>query len=333
MIARLDLAAVADLKEALPRFAHRPVAHLSHLRPEQVVAYWLDEITEDLTDESSVAFVSRGRELIEGLVLYADSPWDTKVVGRRIGFLKHLAAKADDARSPDMLDALLDEAIRHATSRGTECLTCKIQPLQFAAVHALERHGFLLMDTILDFVLDFSRTPLEGMSVPKRANGLTTRLATPEDLPEVLAVSEKAFANHYGRYNSDTKMPQGTATKVYREWVRSSFRGWADWILVAEIEGRIAGFGVWKKASPLEVRHALKLGHYNLAGVHPDFSGQGIYTALAADGMRMTQSFARYLDGPVHVSNYPVHRALQKLGWKIAGARHSFHKWLPGVSA
>ena len=73
---------------------------------------------------------------------------------------------------------------------------------------------------------------------------------------------------------------------------------------------------------------ALKLVHYNLAGVHPDFSGRGFYTALAADGMRMTQSFARYLDGPVHVSNYPVHRALQKLGWKIAGARHSFHKWL-----
>jgi hypothetical protein len=105
------------------------------------------------------------------------------------------------------------------------------------------------MDTILDFVFDFSRTPLEGISVPKRANGLTTRLATPEDLSEVLAVSEKAFANHFGRYNSDPKMPHGAATEVYREWVRSSFRGWADWILVAEIEGRIAGFGVWRSSS------------------------------------------------------------------------------------
>jgi hypothetical protein len=250
MIARLDLAAIADLKKALPRFAHRPVAHLSHLRPEQVVAYWLDEITEELADESSVAFAARGRELIEGLVLYADLPWDTKVVGRRIGLLKHLAAKAEDARSADMLDALLDEAIRYAASRETECLTCKIRPLQFAAVHALERHGFLLMDTILDFVFDFSRTPLEGISVPKRANGLTTRLATPEDLSEVLAVSEKAFANYFGRYNSDPKMPHGAATEVYREWVRSSFRGWADWILVAEIEGRIAGFGSVEKGVP-----------------------------------------------------------------------------------
>jgi len=327
MIARLDLAATADLKKALPHFAHGPVAHLSHLSPEQVVAYWLDEITEELADESSVAFAARGRELIEGLVLYADSPWDTKVVGRRIGSLKYVA-EGDGARNSAVLDDLLDEVIRHAASCGMECLTCKVQPLHFAAIHALERHGFLLMDTILDFVFDFSRTPLEGISIPKRANGLTTRLARPEDLSEVLAVSEKAFANHFGRYNSDPKMPYGTATEVYREWVHSSFCGWADWILVAEIEGRIAGFGVWKKASTLEVRHALKLVHYNLAGVHPDFSGRGIYTVLAADGMQMTQSFARYLDGPVHVSNYPVHRALQKLSWRIAGARHSFHKWL-----
>jgi hypothetical protein len=49
---------------------------------------------------------------------------------------------------------------------------------------------------------------------------------------------------------------------------------------------------------------------------------------LAFDGMRMAQNVANHIDGPVHVSNYPVQRALQKLGWRIAGARHSFHKWL-----
>jgi hypothetical protein len=123
-------------------------------------------------------------------------------------------------------------------------------------------------------------------------------------------------------------MPSGIGTRVYDEWVRSSFAGWADWILVAEVEGAIAGYGVWKKASALEARHSLDIAHYNLAAIHPDFSGRGLYTALALDGMRMAQSFATRLDGPVHVSNYPVHHALQKLGWRTAGARHSFHKWL-----
>jgi hypothetical protein len=32
--------------------------------------------------------------------------------------------------------------------------------------------------------------------------------------------------------------------------------------------------------------------------------------------------------GPVHVCNQGVQRTLQRVGWKISGARHCFHKWL-----
>jgi hypothetical protein len=183
------------------------------------------------------------------------------------------------------------------------------------------------MDTLLDFLFDFSRTPMENISLPKRLNGLRVRLAQPPDLGEVLALSEKAFAKHFGRYHSDPKLPLGTGTKVYDQWVRSSFGGWADWILIAEVDDRIAGYAVWKKASALEVKHSLDIAHYNLAGIHPDFFGQGLYTALTLEGMRIGQSCAEHVDGPVHVSNYPVHRAMLKLGWTIAGVRHSFHRW------
>jgi ribosomal protein S18 acetylase RimI-like enzyme len=328
MIGPLDLAAVDELKEALQRFTPKPLAHLPNFTQQLREAYWLDEIASQLADESSTTFVARGVELIEGFVLYIDSPWDTKTVGRRIGFLKHLAVNSEESREAEIIDSLLGEAIRYAASRATECLICRVQPLEFAVIHALERHGFLLMDTLLDFLFDFSRKALVEINFPKRTPGLTTRRARPEDLPEVLSVNEKAFASHFGRYHADPKMPRGTATKVYREWVCSSFGGWADWILVAEIEGEIVGYGIWKKASALEASHSIDLVHYSLAGVHPDFSGQGIYTALAIDGMQIAQNFARYIDGPVHVSNAPVHRALQKLGWNIGGVRHSFHKWL-----
>ncbi|HEV8421828.1 MAG TPA: hypothetical protein VGQ40_00690, partial [Chthoniobacterales bacterium] len=96
----------------------------------------------------------------------------------------------------------------------------------------------------------------------------------------------------------------------------------------AEIDRRIAGYGIWKKPSRCEVSQAIDLAHYSLAGVHPDFAGRGIYSALARDGMKIARAEARFVDGPVHVSNFPVHRALHRLGWKIADAKHSFHKWL-----
>ena len=173
------------------------------------------------------------------------------------------------------------------------------------------------------------RAPLSTKSVRhNRLDGLHVRLANPQDLPELLALTETAFAKHFGRYNSDPKMPAGTGTKVYQEWVRSSFNGAADWILIAEVNNQIAGYSVWKKASALEVKHSFDIVHCTLAAIHPDFFGQGVYTTLTFEGMRMAQKFANHLDGPAHVSHFPVGRTKLKLGWKIAGVRHSFHKWL-----
>jgi hypothetical protein len=327
MIARLDLAAIDDLKNALPRFAHKPLAHLPYFRRDQVEAYWLDEIAWDLAHESSTAFASRAADRINGLVLYTDSPWDTKVVGEPVAIIKYLVG-ADDTQDSRVLDGLLEEVLQHAANRGIHCLMCKVQPLQFGAIHALERHGFLLMDTLLDFLFDFSSASFEKIAPPQPLNGLRVRAANPEDLSELLALTEKAFANHFGRYNADPELRPGTGTKVYQEWMRSSFCGSADSILIAEVDDKIAGYSVWKKASALETKHSFDIVHCTLAGIHPNFFGRGLYTTLTFEGMRMAHKFASHLDGPAHVSHYPVHRAMLKLGWKITGVRHSFHKWL-----
>jgi len=326
MIARFDLTAIDALKEALPRFTPKPLPQLPYLTRDQIEGYWLDDIIQELTNECSTAFASHAEDRINGLVLYGDSPWDTKVVGEPVAVIKYFVRTGeDDSR---VLDQLLNELLQHATSRGIHLLTCKVQPLQFAAIHALERHGFLLMDTLLDFLFDFTRMPFEKISPPQRLGELQVRLANLEDLPELLALTETAFAKHFGRYNSDPKMPAGTGTKVYQEWVRSSFSGAADWILIAEVNGQIAGYSVWKKASALEVKHSFDIARCTLAGIHPEFFGRGLYTTLTFEGMRIAQQFANHLDGPAHISHYPVHRAMLKLGWKIAGVRHSFHKWL-----
>ena len=330
MIVRLDLAAINDLREALLRFAHLPLAHLHHLNSDQRRAYWLDEISHSLANESSIAFGSIVSGIINGLVVYDDSPWDSRITGRRIGTLKHLAVTTDDPVGAEILNDLIDELTRSLANRGTQCVVCKVHPNELSAIHALEQRGFLLMDTLLDFVLDFSRTPIKEINLPRQDEQLNIRRANATDLPELMALSEKAFADYPGRYRADPRMPPGTAAKIYVEWVRSAFHGWADWILVAEVDGKIAGYGIWKKASETEEKNSLGVAHYNLAAIHPEFSGRGLYTSLAFDGMDIARDSAQHLIGPVHVSNYPVQHALQKLGWRVSGVRHSFHKWLSG---
>lgn len=242
--------------------------------------------------------------------------------------MKHLAVTPDDRAGSEILHGLIDELLRSLAKRETQCVVCKVQSNELTAIHALEQRGFLLMDTLLDFVFDFSRTPIEAINLPRRDEQLKIRRAKPADLPELMSISEKAFADYFGRYHADPQMPSGTATKIYAEWVRSAFQGWADWILVAAVDDIIAGYGLWRKALESEEKNSLSVAHYDLAGIDPEFHGRGLYTALLFEGMGIARDFAQYLIGPAHVSNYPVQHNLQKLGWRISGARHSFHKWL-----
>ena len=328
IIGRIDPAQIGVLREALPRFRFKPLSHLPYLKRAQVECYWMDEISEAVTDASSATFVASVSDRIVGFAVYAESPWDIRVIGRRIGAIKHLAAEVENSSDGKVVQALVEETVRHAAKCGIECLTAKVHPRDTATTHALERNGFLLMDTLVDYVFDFSLTPFNQVIAPRRTSGLSTRLGTPADLSEILEIAERAFKNHFGRYNADPRMPPGAAKDVYREWARSSFSGWADWVIVAEVRGKMAGYSIWKKASALETKHGIDVLHYNLVAIHPHFVGRGVFAALTYAGMQMFRDYASHLTSPTHVTHSAIHRLCFELGWQISGARHSFHKWL-----
>jgi len=328
MIARLDLAAIHDLRLALPRFARIPLSHLHHLNSEQRRAYWFDEISQSLAKESSIAFVSIVSGTINGFIVYNDSPWDSEIAGRRMGTVEHIAVAVGDDSGTETLRQLLDELTRSLADRGTQCVVCKVHSNELPTIHALEQRGFLLMDTLLDFVFDFSRVPTADTNLPGRDRRLKIRQAEPADMPALMAINERAFAGYFGRYHADPQIPQGTAIRIYTEWVRSAFAGWSDWTLLAEFDNKIAGHSVWRKTLERQDANSRGVAYCDLLVVDPEFQGRRLGTALMFDGMRIARDFARYLVGPVHVCNYSVQRTLQNLGWRIAGARHSFHKWL-----
>lgn len=324
-LARGDIDGWRDL---FSRLLHPPLGHLAHISPLQARAYWFAEVKRDLADQSAAAWIARTGDEPDGLLLFLDAPWESKVMGKPVGTLRHFSTAHEGGRGNETLQELLPCALQHAARRGIHCLTVKVQPSEIPATHVLERNGFLLMDSLLDFVFNYPATEISAESTAVVKTSATILPATEADLPAAVAIAEKAFADYFGRYHADPRISRAAATNFYREWVQSSFRGWADLILVAEIDRRMAGFGIWKKATELEDEHRLGLAHYNLAAIHPEFSGRGLYSALAAEGMARRQGLAAHLVGPVHVSNFPVHRALQRLGWKIRGARYSFHKWL-----
>ena len=293
----------------------------------QVESRWMEEVAELLSNEHTAGLVAEKDGTTLAFAIWAPLPWESALLGKSMRGIKYIGV-ASGMRDRDFIaDKLVGEVVYRASARDAAFLLCKTTSADTAIIHALESHSFLLMDTLLNFIFDFRAGGQKG-GVSHVPEGFALRLAKASDIESLVEVARASFAEHFGRFHADPRIGRAAATRIYEEWIRSCANGWADCILVAMHGDRIAGYSAWKKPSALDQRHGIRLGHFSIAGVHPDFFGRGIFGALTRDGMERLRSSADWIEGPTHIDNRAVQRGWLRLGWQIAGAQHSFHKWL-----
>jgi ribosomal protein S18 acetylase RimI-like enzyme len=316
-----------DDLERVRDFASLSFNNILKCSREQIESRWMNEIAELLSNERAAGLVAEIGETTSGFAIWTPLPWESGLLGKSMWAIKHVAV-ASRARDRNSIAAeLVAEVVHRASAQGAAFLLCKTTPADTAIIHALESHGFFLMDTLLNFIFDF-RASGEKQNAPHMPEGFVLRLATSSDIESLVETARASFAEHFGRFHADPRIGRAAATKIYEQWIRSCANGWADWIIVAVQRNRIVGYSAWKQPSALDQRHGIRLGHFSIAGVHPDFFGRGIFGALAREGMDRLRSSADWIEGPTHIDNRAVQRGWLRLGWQIAGAQHSFHKWL-----
>src|SRR5207247_354104 len=151
----------------LQKSRFKPSRFLSGEIGEGLTALWLAELAQLGESGDGEVFVARTTPAqVVGMAAYADLPWDTKVLGRAMGALRYVVADPDVTDRAAVVSELLERVIDVALSRGVEFLLCKPYTDDIVLVHALQQHGFLLTDTVLDYVYESSRDPLAD--VPRR---------------------------------------------------------------------------------------------------------------------------------------------------------------------
>lgn|GEM_PF-858739 len=316
------------IKQFLRGLDYGPVRYLNKNKTG-IGAYWINDIEYILeSNKGYVACVETDNKLV-GLAIYTDLPWESKILQKKMGAIKYLAVNNRNDTAMEITQKLLQKVTDMSKSLNIDFLMCKTHTNNVVLIHTLEKMGFLYMDTQLDYVYDFESPRFDSIHSPVRKKGFSIRLSVdPQESEELAEISHAAFSNHFGRFNSDPMIPDEQGAIIYGEWLKSSCSGWADWVLVAEKNGRIAGYSVWKKPSLREQKHGISLGHYSIGAIHPDFHGQKLFSVLTYEGMKLLQNHCQYIEGPTHINNYPVQRGYTNLGWKICDGRHSFHKWL-----
>lgn len=209
----------------------------------------------------------------------------------------------------------LAAALDDARAEGLDLLIARTSANDLAAAHALEDAGFRLMDSILYF-----RRPLADPSPPAAD---FVRLARLSDVDAVVAVAQMAFHDYPGHYRSDPRLPRELADGIYPDWARRSLTDQptvADRVLVAEVDGEIAGFGALKFQG--------EVADGTLFGVAPAWRGRGVYRELllaALDAARVAG--CTVMEYSTQLTNIPAQRTITRLGFTLDHAVFTFHRW------
>ena len=324
---RLSILSKGNAEKAA-RLATYSFSSLLGLDDSQIQSRWLEEIVDVLDQPGSGGFLLEDYEVTMGIVVWALLPWESEILGRQMSALRVLSVDHQSSDRDVYFDCLLKAALDSGSQNGNEFLLCKTSDLDDDKASALMKNGFELMDTLVDFVYALPKERSPSLQQKSIQGGFELRLATVADVDSLAEIARACFANHMGRFHSDRRIGREQATRIYEEWICSCARGWADWIILAVEETRIVGYSAWKKPSSLDLRHNIRLAHYSIAGIHPDFFGKGLFSTLTRAGMEMMEGHALWVEGPTHIDNHSVQRAYEKLGWKRLGTQTSFHKWL-----
>lgn len=317
-----------DNAEEAARLATYPFSSLLGLDHPRIQSRWLEELVDLLGQAGSGGLLLEDGKFTMGMVAWSLLPWESRILGRRMSTLRVLSVDPQPSDRAICFDCLIKAALDAGSQNGTEFLLCKVFDPDDDKASALIKNGFELMDSLVDFVAALPNERSLGLKRTSVQDGFELRLATAADVDSLAEIARASFANHFGRFHSDRRIGREQATRIYEEWIRSCVSGWADWIILAVKDTRIAGYSAWKKPSSLDLRHNIPLAHYSIAGIHPDFFGKGLFTTLTRTGMEMMQGHALWVEGPTHIDNHPVQRAYEKLGWKRLGTQTSYHKWL-----
>lgn len=177
--------------------------------------------------------------------------WDTEQFGAPAGRLDYLIVAPDGNRPPAIdprdtsanrrLFQVAQEAATamtvEADARGIRHLSARVDSRELPVLQALESAGFQLVDAILRFSLDASRWD----GAPPLPAGVRLRDAVESDITPLALLAANGFL--YDRFHNDPLLADGVADRVHAAWLTNAIRGTAgDGVLVAEVDGRPAGF-------------------------------------------------------------------------------------------
>lgn len=212
----------------------------------------------------------------------------------------------------------LASVLEFCKEKQVDLLISRCGSTDIASVHAMEKAGFLLMDTLV-----YLKKDLRDYSPQSFHSEVNYRTVKPDDIPQVVEVARSSFSGYRGHYHADPLLDAHKATEAYASWAERCCEdpSVAARVLVAEFQDEIVGFRAIRVNSPQQAE-------FILAGVSPQARNKGVYRGFVIEGLRWCKEIGAE---EVLVSTLLVNTAVQKactqMGFGAHNSYYTFHKW------
>lgn len=234
--------------------------------------------------------------------------WDTSFFGFRVAMVFKNA-----------LDQELAENI------DTWCLRNSVQCLYFLArgddsttTNIAMDHNFRLVD--IRMTLRHQMKDIEQNLAGPDAETVRLRSARSNDLIELEDIARDSY--HDTRYYFDENFPRELVSELYSTWVRNSFNGYADTVLVVEDKNTPIGY------ITCDLEEERCQGRIGLVGVHKSQRGKGLGRLLVNHALEwFTKKGADTVVVVTQGRNIAAQRLYHQCGFMPHKVQLWYHKW------
>lgn len=226
------------------------------------------------------------------------------------------------ARATRVTMETLPLVMEFCRANGVVLLIARCPATEIRAAQAMEREGFALMDTLIFFSRELTRSP-----IPPDTGQIAVRPIQPGEADAVRAVAIESFRGYSGHYHADDRLDRAACDETYVSW---AYRACvspevADVVLVADRDGSIVGFATLRLNNAVE-------GEGVLFGVAPSAQGRGVYRSFMVRGMEwcLAKGASRMVVS-TQITNMAVQKIWARVGFEPSHGYYTFHKWFDGA--
>jgi dTDP-4-amino-4,6-dideoxy-D-galactose acyltransferase len=244
---------------------------------------------------------------VDSLCQYLD--WDSNFFGYRI------ARITVDRLSQETIEPIM----AWCNSHHIDCLYFLADALDAATARLAEDNRFRFVDIRATFEKQFQGELVGGDRVFQGV----IRLSTPDDIPALRAIARVGHRD--SRFYYDSNFPVALSDALYETWIEKSCNGYANAVLVAQVQGHAAGYVSCHLLDQTR-------GQIGLVGVSADWQGNGLGQELVNESLRwFIQQGVTRITVVTQGRNSQAQRLYQRCGFLIRSLQLWYHRWFtPG---